>query len=163
MGPQKHIFGLGPRLSLRGPVQEKYCFYNGHGRTDLEFIVGGVVIGMIIDSGSDVNIISEIDWEQMKRKGIKITNATVGGTEKILKGYASKVAMQIKGSFNSKIEIGKNIEDAVFYVIKDGQQSLLGRVTSEKLKVLKVGMINAIGKEDRKLPKIKGIQKKNKR
>lgn len=51
--------------------KEENIFY-AMGRNTFEFLVSGVKIPMIIDSGADVNILDEVTWEQAKQSGMEV-------------------------------------------------------------------------------------------
>lgn len=101
--------------------------------------VGGVKLNMIIDSGSDANIIGWEEWSKMKEGGVQIIEQ-VKGSDRVFMGYANHKQLKVMGTFKAEIEVGgKKLLD-LFYVIKEGQRSLLGRETAQKLGVLKMGL-----------------------
>ena len=127
--------------------EEKYVFYTG-GEYQMNCIIGGVPIEMLIDSGSDANIIGQQDWEHLKGRKIKVYEQS-SSSSRIFKGYANQEQLCILGEFKAVVSInGKEIYDN-FYVIKNGQRSLLGREAAQKLGVLKIGFdVNEV-KEDK--------------
>ncbi|XP_043063170.1 uncharacterized protein LOC122319635, partial [Drosophila yakuba] len=114
---------------------EEHCF-KVSSEDEEEFIrcrVGGREISLIIDSVCKFNLISHADWSLLVKRKATVFNATISvepGTEEI----------------------------ASFYVIENGEQSLLGRDTAIKLKVLRLGRnINRI-EEMEPFPKWKNIE-----
>lgn len=66
--------------------------------------------------------------------------------------------MKIKGMFWATIQAGSKTVRAKFYVVEQGQRSLLGDTTAKQLGVLKVGFdVAAIGEPKVSFPKVKGI------
>lgn len=114
-----------------------YVFY-AMGRNVFAFQVGGVEIPMTIDSGADANIVTQSVWEQMKTADVNAFDLTTE-VDRTLTSYAAKKPMTIIGMFKAEIVAGSNRTFAKFYVVKDGQQCLLGDRTAKELKVLKVG------------------------
>ncbi|XP_055604561.1 uncharacterized protein K02A2.6-like [Uranotaenia lowii] len=137
-----------------------YCFHFGNESNILACVIGGVRLEMLVDSGSDVNIIHSLAWEQLKREGIKVHNMRKGCRE-VIKGYGSNVPLRILGTFSSDIKIGMQQEVATFFVVEEGQRCILGDATAKALGVLKIGTeINHLTKPDRQTPfgKIKDVQ-----
>lgn len=128
------------------------------GKNTFEFIVGGVKIPMIIDSGADANLIDNATWERVRRAGMVIKDYSEKSDRKLL-AYATKQPMEIKGMFTAEIQAGPFKTDAKFYVIEHGQRNLLGDSTAKQLKVLKVGFnIGSLqDSEEMAFPKIKGM------
>lgn len=120
---------------------------------------------MLVDSGSEKNIIDEQTWRLMVAKGFQpkkqykddsITFSDyVSGRLKQLLVFEDKISVKING---------KEFEqEAPFYVIQEGSQPLLGRVTAELLNILHITVpdlepksINTISKNN-SFPKIKGV------
>ena len=137
--------------------QKKDAIFYAMGKNTFDFIVGGVKIPMIIDSGADANIIAEASWEQAKASGMKTTNVTSIVDRKLV-AYATKLPMQIDCMFWAEINAGDNKTLAKFYVVKNGQQNLLGDATAKELKVLKVGFdVASVAETSAAFPKIKGM------
>lgn len=128
------------------------------GKNTFEFVVGGVKIPMIIDSGADANVITEDTWRQVNRDGLKIL-AYTQSVDRRLVAYATNKPMEITGMFRAYISAGKNQVDAKFYIVKKGQRNLLGDKTAKQLEVLKVGfdIASVAAPESTHFPKIKGI------
>lgn len=103
---------------------------------------------MLIDSGSDANIIGDEEWSRLKKKGVKVSEEEKN-PRRILKGYANDENLKVIGKFKALVEIGEKKLYGVFYVIKEGQRSLLGRDTALELGVLKLGLeVNEIMKDN---------------
>lgn len=134
-----------------------YVFY-AMGRNVFTFQVGGVEIPMIIDSGADANIITQTVWEQMKQADVNVLNETIE-VDRMLTSYAVKEPMDIIGMFSAEIVAGPNRSFAKFYVVKGGQQCLLGDYTAKDLKVLKVGFdVGAVeGTQGKPFPKMRDV------
>lgn len=127
------------------------------GKNIFEFMVGGVKIPMIIDSGADANVISKDTWQRAKRAGITIEDFTQE-VDRNLIAYASNKPMKMFGMFRALIRAGSKEIKATFYVVEQGQRNLLGDKTAKQLEVLKVGFdIASVESVSTSFPKIKGI------
>ena len=128
------------------PETEKQSFIFAIGDGD-EFIwlkVGGVMMQALIDSGCNKNIIDDGTWDRMKSQGVAIRNATTEVDHKF-RGYGKDCKpMDVVGMFDATVEIVSDDqqanEEARFYVIKDGNQPLLGKETARQLNVLRLGL-----------------------
>lgn len=116
-------------------------------------ILGGVPLELLIDSGSEVNVIDLKTWEGLKRQKIVVSNSKKG-SEKQLRGYGSVKPLSIVGEFCTIISSSKMQTEAKFYVVKEIGQALLGRITSMELNILKIGDINSV---DTSTGKIKDV------
>lgn len=135
-----------------------YAFYAGNDSNMIECEVGGVNLEMLVDSGAEVNLVSETAWELLKAKGVRIKSSEKG-SKQVLKGYASDQPMIILGTFVADIVVGQILAVAKFFVIKNGQRCLLGDSTAKELGVLKIGVnINQIDAKAKALSKIDGLQ-----
>lgn len=124
-----YIFHIGPR-------NENSVKY--------EIIIGDVPLEVLIESGSEVNVIDQSTClESLKMRKISIIDSRKG-SNKHLRGYGSKSPLSIIGEFTEKLISSTAMADAAFYVVKEGVQALLGRKTSLELGVLKIGDINLI-------------------
>lgn len=136
---------------------------------DDEFIscrVGGVDIDMLIDSGSTYNLIDDTTWELLKLKEVECHSQRYDTSKRFL-AYG-RVPLKLLTVFDAEIEIrdGPDVisTNTTFYVIKGGQQSLLGKVTARKLGVLRVGLPSTfkeiVGRveETKVFPKVKGFK-----
>lgn len=137
-----------------------YCFYFGNESNILVCTVGGVALEMLVDSGSDVNLIHSSAWEKLKQQGIKVRQMEKGCSQ-VIKGYGSNVPLRILGSFHTDIEIQRKCEFAKFFVVDEGQRCILGDATAKALGVLKIGVeVNQLGKAEQSIRfgKIEDVQ-----
>lgn len=147
--------------SQESPAEQKqksyYCFYFGSDTNTLEFTLGGVLLNMLIDSGSDVNLITACAWEKLKQQNVIVRDMQKGAAD-VIKGYGSEIPLQIMGSFFAEISIGAKSTTAKFFVVRDGQRCLLGDATAKGLGVLHIG--KQVSQLERKEPfaKIKDVQ-----
>lgn len=136
---------------------EEYIFHLGiDGK--LQFEIGGVLLGMVVDSGARANVIGEKDWIFLKNGKVNIMNQFVG-SDKTLKAYGSNEPLPVKGTFDAIIKAGNKEIKARFYVVTGGETSLLGKFTATDLGVLKIGIpLNEVSetKDENLFPKIKG-------
>lgn len=110
--------------------------------------VGNVLIEMMIDSGSKHNIIDELTWHYMQGKDAAVKN--VRPSTKRLSAYAQQNSLDIMCTFDAEIAVveGKDLSFVTsFYVVKGGEQSLLGRDTAKQLGVLLIGLPSVINSE----------------
>lgn len=122
---------------------------------EVDCIVGGVPLTMMIDSGADCNIIGKHNWSTLKFKQVNIWNDKPGTDGKEIYGYGSKRSLPILGNFITNIEIQGKTTIAKFYVVDMDTRALLSRETAIKLDVLKIGLqVNTITKI---FPKMKDI------
>lgn len=126
----------------------------------IECRIGGQALLMVIDSGSRFNLVSEKDWAVLKNNKAVIWNIRSNSSNQF-KAYASDQILKVTCVFDAPIAINSDSETvATFYVIENASQSLLGRETSTKLKVLRLGLnVNRI-EEVKPFPKMKNIQVK---
>lgn len=113
---------------------------------------------MVIDSGSRFNLVSEKDWAVLQKKKTVIWNPRSNSSNQF-KAYASNQILKIVCVFDAPISVDNGHETvSTFYVIGNGNQSLLGRETATKLKVLRLGLkVNCI-EGVKSFPKMKNIQ-----
>lgn len=103
--------------------------------------VGHVLVEMMIDSGSKHNIIDELTWGYMQNKNAVINN--VRPSNKHLSAYAQRGTLDIICTFDADIAVVEgNVRSfsTSFYVVKGGEQNLLGRDTAKQLGVLLIGL-----------------------
>lgn len=135
-----------------------YTFYSGSNTNVIKCEVGGVDLDLLVDSGSDANLIPDSVWESLKQAKIVVRQCTKGSS-RILKGYASDSPLPIIGTFVAEVKVGNCSAEAEFYVVKGGQRSLLGDSTSKELGLLKVGLdAYQVTGETKPFSKIKDIQ-----
>ena len=105
-------------------------------------LVGDVKVKMEIDPGARSNVIDDKTWSFMQQSGANVVFHSKA--DKKFCAYASKEYLTTLGMFEAVIEIqyrGKILGDkATFYIVKDGPQSLLGKMTAVRLGVLKLGL-----------------------
>lgn len=135
-----------------------YTFHAGNNCNVIPCEVGGVRLDLLVDSGSDVNLIPDSTWEYLKQEKI-VVQQCVKGSDRILKGYANDKPLTILGSFTAYVKVGQKIVQAKFYVVAGGQRSILGDETSKELGILRVGLdISHISSPTEPFPKIKDVQ-----
>jgi hypothetical protein len=102
--------------------------------------VGGVLIKMVVDSGSIINTINEKTFNRLLDGGAKMFRLK-GKNQRPYRAYASQNPLDIKKIFHAKIEINKDKPTSVveFFVVNGARQCLMSKSTGEELKVLKVG------------------------
>ena len=92
---------------------------------------------MIVDTGCKYNIISSTLYRS------KFKNFELSPTKKCFTAYGQKEPLQCKGYFNACIRTNNNVVNAKVYIIAGNAESLLGRDSSFKLKVL-TQVINSV-------------------
>lgn len=103
-------------------------------------------IEMIIDSGAEVNVISEADWLKLKdeyQRDNSFLYDFKAGSDRSIKAYAAPEPLRIIVTFRAWIETTeaqKPRSFAEFHVVKGGGRSLLGRHTAVQMKLLRVGL-----------------------
>lgn len=122
----------------------------------VECVLGGVVLNGTIDSGSKYNLINEKTWTWLKSSNVRVHNQR-RDTDKSFKAYNGG-KLTVIGMFDASISVGKVGTNATFYIIANGGPFLLGKITSKKLGILRLGTnVNSV-QESSTFPKIKGIQ-----
>lgn len=119
-----------------------------------------------MDSGAEVNVLSEVDWNNLEADFVA-GNAFIYDVEhkskKRILAYASAEPLQILASFRGWIEVPGFPTTRVFakfFVIKHGQRSLLSRTTAKRMKVLHIGLqlnevtLERMGEASKPFPKI---------
>lgn len=148
-GDDKYTFGL-------QSVGEVWAL----GNKTIDAKVGGIVLNLLIDSGTSCNIIDEETWKYCKTKKIRcVLNRNV--TDKIY-AYGQNKALELLGEFKCNLEIGDRKTRATFVVMKGKGKGIVGYKTAKELGILRVGleaMVNCNERryEDEKL--FKGIGK----
>ncbi|XP_055590910.1 uncharacterized protein K02A2.6-like [Uranotaenia lowii] len=126
-------------------------------------------ISFLVDSGADVNVIGGNDWKCLESE-YNVGSAVLKIIHQLdfpeLRAYATKCPMKIKTAFEAVIEVigaEKPVIKATFLVIPEGNRSLLGRDTSSKMKLLKVGLsVNVCSSKSNTavFPKMPGVKVK---
>lgn len=106
---------------------------------------------MLIDSGSDWDLLSEADWWKLSDE-VQHGNATLHGIEEnpseSARAYGSEKGLQTIRSFHAWIEVLEADKPRVFSkfrVIKNGEKSIIGHKTGTRMKLLQVGtQVNAV-------------------
>ncbi|XP_075144752.1 uncharacterized protein LOC142219865 [Haematobia irritans] len=125
----------------------------------IECRVGGCKLSMIIDSGSRFNLLSQEDWQRLQDYEAVLLNVRRESVNQF-KAYAADQLLEVVSVFEAPTSVKNSSEImATFYVIKNGNQSLLGRDTAIQLKVLKLGLdTNSTGnKSETPFPKMKNV------
>lgn len=104
--------------------------------------VGGVAIGMTIDSGSKYNIIDHDSWQLLKNSQCKLITMTTDADQQF-KGYGGN-QLEVRGMVEAVLEVGDVAKVARFYVVKQKGSPLLGLDSAIKFGVLR---INTVGDE----------------
>lgn len=123
--------------------EEELLVYNvGDNDELIQCKTRGVGIEMLIDSGSKYNFIDNATWSTMKMRNVQASNIRFDASKKFL-AYG-KVPLKFIAVFDAEIEIlgtdRKLAVDTTFYVIEQGQQPLLGKLTAQQLGVLRIGL-----------------------
>lgn len=130
-----------PKNEIEG--LQSFIFSIGDGDEFIWLKIGGVMMQALIDSGCNKNIIDDVTWDRLKAQGIAIRNATKHVDHKF-RGYGKDCKpMDVVGMFDAMVEVDcvdhQTNSEARFYVIKDGNQPLLGKDTARELNVLRLG------------------------
>lgn len=132
-----------------------YVFKLGENSADqIECKVGGVLVSMIIDSGTKRNLIPLKVWLEMKESKVKVLEQIKGSDVK-LKAYGEQKEIPVKGRFKADLEVNGIKSQPWFYVAEKGDTSLLGKISSEKHNVLQTGL-GLINLSVDGFPKMKG-------
>ncbi|XP_062701924.1 uncharacterized protein K02A2.6-like [Aedes albopictus] len=144
--------------SIESASKTYYTFHAGNESNVIACNVGGVQLNLLVDSGSDVNLIPDNVWEYLKQAKVTVQQC-VKGSDKVLKGYANDNPLPILGTFRANVDVGQKTVQAEFYVIVGGQRSIFGDKTAKELGILYVGLhVNQIDSAVVPFPKIKDVQ-----
>ncbi|XP_062537929.1 uncharacterized protein K02A2.6-like [Armigeres subalbatus] len=144
-----------PSMSLTPKTY--YAFYSGNESNMVSCVIGGVPHQLLVDSGAEANLITEVAWEKLKRAGIEVISC-VRGSDRILKSYANNIPLTVLGTFKATVTVGAKSVEAEFFVIKGGQRCLLGDATSKQLNILKIGLeIDRVLQKSEPFSKIKDV------
>lgn len=138
--------------------EEVQYIFNMNDDATIECDIGGVKLKMLIDSGCQLNLISDKTWEYLKSNKI-ICSKQIKEPNKTLLAYGSKTPLYVMGSFEAVIKANGKVERTTIYVVENGSRDLLGKQTAMRLGVLKLGIrINQINHEPNKpFPKFKDV------
>lgn len=104
----------------------EYLFHIGSRNIDkikYQCKLGGVPLELLIDSGSEVNVIDLKTWENLKKQNIVVTNSKKG-SDKQLRGYGSEKPLSIVGEFCATIISSTKQTESKFFVVKEIGQAL---------------------------------------
>ena len=106
----------------------------------IDCLIGGIVVQLLIDSGSRFNILDEATWSYLQNSSASIRD--VRRSNRSLSAYAQDSNLEILHEFDSTIQIPGTYKmmTATFLVVKHGRKSLLGRESSKALGVLRLGL-----------------------
>lgn len=149
--------------------QPSFIYNIGDGDEFLWIKIGGVLVQVLIDSGSSKNIIDDATWEYMQKQGVK-TWSPSRMPNTTLRGYGRNAKpLTVSKVFESMVSVEGATSNcgqvATFFVVVGGSQPLLGKETAKQLGVLTIGlpsadtMINMLMPvEKRQFPKMKNVR-----
>lgn len=126
--------------NYKSNVKDEYifCIVNTSINTnEIKCKIGGVVITVVIDSGSKYNIVDVNAWEFLKANNVIVGNQRKEASQSF-KAYGGH-PLSIVGVFEATIETEFKRCIADFYVLKDYGKVLIGYETGIPLGVLKIG------------------------
>lgn len=139
------------------------CFNVERSTSDdiIEIKVGGVVIQMLIDSGSSCNIICGRDWKTLLKNNAALIDIQ-DNVLHVIKPYASTEPLHIQHKFTAPVAVNKKGLEIIqtFMVVQQGTISLLGKKTALSLGVLRLGLTAYVNPEPNTFPKIKDVKVK---
>lgn len=123
-------------------------------------VADGFSAWFMIDSGSDVDVVSENDWEKIRELFEKeeiMLYDYVERPDRKIRAFANQSPLTLIAAFNAWIEAQQGEKPkrfTRFMVVKGGEKSLIGRVTAKAMKILQLGhSVNAIKlEEDDEMP-----------
>ncbi|XP_033725232.1 uncharacterized protein K02A2.6-like [Pecten maximus] len=127
------------QVSSEGPANYAFSVHGTSGQTQNSIVIniGGIQTEAIIDSGASCNVMNRGTWETLKRQSIKCTSKK---SDKHIFVYGSQTPIHAVGSFVARIAYNDRYEDGVEFLVIEGRgQTLLGKDTSIKLGVLRLG------------------------
>lgn len=83
-----------------------YTFHSGNESNVVPCKVGGIQLDLLIDSGSDVNLIPDTVWESLKLANVMVYKCEKG-SQKVLKGYANDDPLTILGTCVADVKAGE--------------------------------------------------------
>lgn len=108
--------------------------------------MGGVRTPFLIDSGANINTVSEAMWVKLgiaQARGEAFAYDNSLNSNRSIFAYASSSPLQIIATFRAWIVVtgaSKPHQFADFYVIRGATKSLLSRLTAKRMKLLKMGL-----------------------
>lgn len=153
------------------PQTEEYSFiYNICDREEIIPVrVGGILVEMMIDSGSVKNLIDEQTWQRLLLQGMEMKNPR-DKCHLTFRPYGqNSEPLRVVKVFEASVSVfdsGNELKtDATFFVVEAGSQAILGKETAKALGVLIIGLpsthttvINSIEANTMPFPKIKGVK-----
>lgn len=132
-----------------------YVYIGDRAKNEMECMIGGVKMTVVIDSGTRRNIIDVSAWEYLKANNVAVIRQETS-TNVHFSAYGDH-PLTLVGMFVAEIETTKHHMNADFYVVKDYGRVLIGYETATSLKVLQIGEnVNQIESKEQ-AGKIKGI------
>lgn len=123
------------------PEHEVDIIYNINAGSEVHCKVGGIAMNLLLDTGAAENIIGENDWNRFKNQ-FKIYKQLVG-SDKDFRAYGSKEILNVIGRVEMDLEVNSKSEKVWFYIIQNGQRSLMSGVTAGKFELItmKTGVV----------------------
>ncbi len=106
---------------------------NSHTNEYVTVKIADQKLKMVMDTGASVNIVSEVEWNQLKSAGMKLQPA-----ETKVYAYASQEPLPILGQFISKIETQQDSTQAKVLVIRGKAAPIMGKKTLEELNLVTI-------------------------
>lgn len=105
--------------------------------------IAGMKISMLVDSGSGVNAITEMQFNQLMQSTkhrVKVHNVK-NGSEATLKAFAQATPLEVIATFEAKLWISEKRPSLTekFYVIKNATRALISRDTAIRHRILLMG------------------------
>ncbi|XP_062541036.1 uncharacterized protein K02A2.6-like [Armigeres subalbatus] len=140
--------------------QVEYIFHiTSSSSGEIQCEIGGVTVPAVIDSGSKYNLLSQLNWEQLKDKKVVVTNQR-REAPMVFKAYGGQ-SLPLVGVFTATIKLGVAMELAEFFVVKGNGKILIGRDTATRMGVLKIDIpvseVDVVDAENKRLGSIKNI------
>lgn len=82
------------KLEDQTPEKTYYAFYTGNETNMIECYIGGIKRNVIIDSGSECNLITKDAWERLKASKIVVLSSTKD-CDRVLKAYGSDAPLKV--------------------------------------------------------------------
>lgn len=97
--------------------------------------VGGATMKFIIDTGADVDVLCDRDWQMLKQTGF-VAYGVRKGSSKVFKAYGTNNHLKVLGEVDTEIMWKEKTVETTLYVIEGGKCSLLSGETAEELGIL---------------------------